>query len=208
MVTKENFLLQLSKGHEGELAIEGVLQWHGWYTFPTYHYRSEQQKSPRLKNGKTSYVSPDIDACKNGRRIWVECKLEEGASWTYSLKRMDHGFALKYYEHYLKVQEITGCPVWIFFLEYDQVSRTKKDIEECRKKGRHEPPLIKYPENMLRGQLLSKLSPRHNPNRQMNADYVYFNQKDFLYFGVVREGFYLLPISDSSGDITDLDVLE
>lgn len=217
MVTNDHFLAQLDKGHGGELAIEKVLQFYGWATFPTYHYKSEQQKAPKLKRIVTKdgkdiiefYVSPDLDAAKNGKRIWVECKLEEGANWTYSLGRFDHGFGLKYYEHYRKVEEITGCPVWIFFLEYDQTSRIEKDIELCKHKNRPTPALVKYPKNILRGQLLSRLTPRHNFNRQMDKNYVYFNQKDFLYFGVVaKDTFCLLQWEVDGSNITSISVLE
>lgn len=205
MVMSNHFQEKLKQGHEqGELPIEQILHQYDWYTFPTYHYRSEQHKSPGLKNYNDIYISPDIDASKNGKRIWVECKLEEGASWTWSKERFEHGFALKYYEQYLKVQEITGCPVWIFFLEYDQNSRTEKDFFECVNKGRKLLPVVIYPKNMLRGQLLSKLSIRKS--KFNGKDYVYFPWDNFYYFGEVNG--ILLPTEIETTDITPFDILE
>lgn len=65
----------------------------------------------------TGYVIPDLDIAKDGTRRWAEVKTKEKADWTVITQRYEHGFKLRHYHHYLRVQEITGCEVWIFIYE-------------------------------------------------------------------------------------------
>ena len=185
MVLKTNFEQKLEVGRNGELILENVLQNYGWHTIPTYDYKSEYKKSPRMV-GKNSFLRlPDIDASKNGKRIWIESKWKEGASWTYSKRTFEHGIPLYLYDEYLKVEKITGDPVWIFFIEGNQAKLTQIEMARCIRGGKAIPPnRDNYPINILRGQLLSSLKSTRIQFME-STNHIFFNQADLLYFGVI-----------------------
>jgi hypothetical protein len=60
---------------------------------------------------------PDLDISKDGVRRWAEVKTKAAATYTRVTGRYEHGVPKRHYESYLKVQEITGCPVWLFVYE-------------------------------------------------------------------------------------------
>jgi len=107
------------KGRKGELLIADLLKQAGWYILPSYDYSGEEEKAPRLQGALREYVIPDLDISKNGERRWAEVKTKQKADWTYITRRLEHGIPLRHYRHYLEVQEITGCDVWLFVYEIE-----------------------------------------------------------------------------------------
>jgi len=105
------------KGHKGEQLIASLLREHGWYVIPSYDYTGEDDKAPRLQGEAESLVIPDLDIARDGTRRWAEVKTKEEATKYRKLNRWEHGFPLRHYHHYLRVQEITGDEVWIFIYE-------------------------------------------------------------------------------------------
>jgi len=203
MALNKSFKHQLEIGHKGELDIEGILQNYGWYTIPTYDYKSEYKKSPRLVCGKDTLFIPDIDASKNGKRIWIECKWKEGASHNNKRMVFNHGIPSYLYKSYLNVERVTGNPVWIFFIEGNQAELTRKEIQ----KGYKAPNRDNYPPNVLRGHLLSELKNIRLAVME-GISHTFFIQQDLLYFGMIL-GNYQVPIDTTYGDVfTSLDILE
>lgn len=120
MVTKQNLFYQTEnwiKGHNGERLIGDLLREGDWYVIPSYDYSGEDDKAPRLQGLKECLVIPDLDICKNGTRRWAEVKTKTKADWTHITQRLEHGFPLRHYQDYFKVQRETGTEVWLFIYE-------------------------------------------------------------------------------------------
>lgn len=85
---------------------------------PSYDYSGEDgNKAPKLHGAFTSFVIPDLDVAKDGRRIWIEVKTKTDATYTRITGRMEHGIPLRHFESYKQVEEITGCPVYLVVYE-------------------------------------------------------------------------------------------
>ena len=104
----KNFEEQLEYGKEWEDRFAKWLISRGWFVTPKYLFAEEG--APLLIGEKEKYAIPDIDAAKEGKRIWFECKRK---------KRMKFHPATGYPESnhicYKKVQEITGDKVFVIF---------------------------------------------------------------------------------------------
>ena len=97
-----------------------LLQESGCYVIPSYDYAGEgQDKPPRLQGPRRAYPIPDLDVSKNGERFWVEVKTKASATYTRLTGRYEHGIPLRLFQAYLRVQRITGCPVWLYIVEED-----------------------------------------------------------------------------------------
>ena len=105
---QKSFEDKLKYGKEWEDRFAQWLIKKGWFVTPKYLFCEEG--APLLIGSEKSYAIPDIDAAKNGKRIWFECKRK---------KMMKKHFATGYSEHlhncYRNVQEITGDPVFVIF---------------------------------------------------------------------------------------------
>lgn len=139
MVTRNPFTEtpEWIKGHNGERLIDRLLQERGWYVIPSYDYTGEEEnKAPRLQGLTEHLVIPDLDISQNGERRWAEVKTKTKADWTYMTQRLEHGFPLRHYHHYQKVQQITGTEVWLFIYEEStgDVLYAKIDDLDCAKR--------------------------------------------------------------------------
>lgn len=111
-----NFL----KGRRGEQIVKRWLQARGWWVIDSYDYSGENgDKAPRMKAALQSLIIPDLDIAKNGARRWAEVKTKTKALWWRKTQQLQHGIDRRHYEHYLRVQQITGAHVWIFIVEED-----------------------------------------------------------------------------------------
>lgn len=121
MVTKLNSFQQkaeFQKGRTFERFVAKLLKERGCYVVLSADYNGEDEnKTPRLHGQTMGLVLPDLDVSKDGRRFWVEVKWKNQATLYRALKVLEHGINKRLYEHYLQVQTITGCPVWLFFCE-------------------------------------------------------------------------------------------
>lgn len=103
-------------GHVAELETAQTLQNHGAYIIPSYDYSGQgDDKAPRLSGLNESFVVPDLDVAAFGKRIWVEVKRKTAASLHRISGDYTHGIPIRHYTDYLKVEQITGCEVWIVF---------------------------------------------------------------------------------------------
>ena len=105
-------------GHTGELIIANLLKKRGWYIIPSYDYSGDDgNKAPRMQGAMDSFVLPDLDVCKDGKRKWAEVKTKTEATFTRKTNRFEHGLPTRHFDDYKKIQEITGCKVWLFVYE-------------------------------------------------------------------------------------------
>jgi hypothetical protein len=107
-------------GRAGEQTVAGWLQHNGWYVVPSYDYAGDDKnKAPRLQGRISGYAIPDLDVARNGARFWVEVKVKNGPTLHRKSGRLEHGISKRLWEHYRKVEEITGTAVWIVVVEQD-----------------------------------------------------------------------------------------
>ena len=106
------------KGHNGERRVAQLLKERGWYVIPSYDYSGEDgDKAPKLDGLRDGFPVPDLDIAKDGERRWVEVKTKAAASYTRVTGRLEHGIPKRHHWAYKRVQEITGCEVWLFIYE-------------------------------------------------------------------------------------------
>jgi hypothetical protein len=106
--TSRDFKRQLQYGRQFEDRFAKQLILEGWFVTPKYLFAEEG--APLLIGKKFYYAIPDIDAAKNGRRIWVECKRKNKMKYHPAT-----GYPLRNHKAYKQVQEITGDKVFIIF---------------------------------------------------------------------------------------------
>ncbi len=106
------------KGRFGEEIVSLWLQTLGWYILPAYDYTgNKRNKAPRLKGIADSLIVPDLLLARGGESRWGEVKTKAKADFTYMTQRYEHGIPLRHYRHYLRVQHVTGIPVWLLIYE-------------------------------------------------------------------------------------------
>lgn len=111
---------QFIRGRYAEHIVAGWLQSRGWHIIPSYDFSGEEgQKSPKLQGLTSGYAIPDLDACRSGKRYFVEVKAKATAPF-YRIKGIHtHGISSRLYEDYKKVEQITGSEVWLIIYEED-----------------------------------------------------------------------------------------
>jgi hypothetical protein len=109
----ENF----KRGRNGEQLAADWLKRDGWYVLASYDYSGSDDHPPRLEGWARQFIIPDLDACKGGRRIWVEVKTKAAPSLHRATNIIEHGIPLRHYEQYLQVERETGCAVHLIIYE-------------------------------------------------------------------------------------------
>lgn len=110
--TKKSFEFNIEYGKEWEDRFAKWLILKEWFVTPKYLFAEEG--APLLIGKNNKYAIPDIDAAKNGERIWFECKRKRIME-----KHPATGFSEFAFENYKKVQEITGDKVFVIFEDID-----------------------------------------------------------------------------------------
>src|ERR1700722_4695496 len=107
---------EFQRGRDAEKLIAQWMIDRGFHVLPCYDYSGkDDDKAPKLRGDK-SYIIPDLDVCKGGKRYWVEVKNKGRITEHYRTGSMDVGMGKRLYENYLKVQEISGAPVLLMML--------------------------------------------------------------------------------------------
>lgn len=85
---------------------------------PSYDYSGEGgDKAPRMSGASGFLVIPDLDVCRNGHRFWCEVKTKGAATLHRLTGVYEHGFSMRHYQDYLRVQRQSGCQVVLFIVE-------------------------------------------------------------------------------------------
>ena len=144
--------------------VAALLQEAGWYVVPSYDYAGdEKDKAPKLQGNKYSFVIPDLDISRAGNRLWAEVKTKREPTEHRVTKRVEHGIPLRHFQHYQRVQEITGCPVWLFVVEESSGDVLCGKLDELTKNGRE-----------------------YNGNKMSNGGMIFFLRGDFKQWGRVQ----------------------
>jgi len=82
---------------------------------PIYEKEIDTGKGPRffVPDG-LEFVAPDMFVLP--KMLWVEAKHKTVFSWHRISENWCTGIDINHYDEYKKVQEISGRPVWLFFL--------------------------------------------------------------------------------------------
>jgi len=117
-MNRSNFEQNLERGRRAEVAVSEWLQGRGCAVIPSYDYAgSSDNKAPRIQSGKDHYVIPDLDVSHGGKRFWVEVKYNLHAAFNRKMGKYVHGIKRRHFVHYMAVEEVTGCKVWLFIYE-------------------------------------------------------------------------------------------
>ncbi len=123
----ENFEFNLATGREWEIKVSAWLQKNKKYVLDVYEYNGDfvnGNKSPKLKilPSDESLILPDLQVAASGSTHWVEVKSKSSVGFPFKENKnyRTTGFGTKYWEHYNKVQEVTGLSVIVFFVHYNQ----------------------------------------------------------------------------------------
>jgi hypothetical protein len=108
---------RFKRGRNGERIVADWFKADGWYVLASYDYNGDDDHPPRMEGRTRRFIIPDLDACKGGRRIWVEVKTKTAPSLHRATNILEHGIPLRHYEQYLQVELETGCPVYLLIYE-------------------------------------------------------------------------------------------
>ena len=118
MGVQRKFEDELARGRTAEHVVAEILRQRGWYVIPSYDYTGDEgDKAPKMSGEKIAFVIPDLDACREGERKWAEVKLKSKPTLRRITGVLEHGIPLRHYRDYKKVQDESGCDVWIFICE-------------------------------------------------------------------------------------------
>lgn len=112
------FAHKLAEGRMWEMSVAHSLKQRGYYVVPSYDYSGGENKSPKLQGSLAEYVIPDLDTANSGKRYWIEIKSKNNSGTLHRKTGVvEHGFNQRHFDHYCKVQEITGTPVHVYVVE-------------------------------------------------------------------------------------------
>ncbi len=151
---------EFQKGRTGERIVADFLQGLGYYIIPSYDYAGEDgDKAPKLQGLTAGFAVPDLDIAREGKRKWCEVKTKQSASWTRITNRFEHGIPERHLRNYLKVQEITGTPVYLVVYEQDTsllLVIAVNDVAQAgrrstmKKQGREEGGMVYFARDSMR----------------------------------------------------------
>lgn len=125
---------EFARGRSGEQLVAAVLMQRGWFVIPSYDYSgSEGDKAPKMRRLGEGYVVPDLDTARGGRRIWVEVKTKGKPALYRKENREVHGIPQAHWEAYWKIQEVTGCSVFLVIYEECSGAVLVQSIQELAK---------------------------------------------------------------------------
>jgi hypothetical protein len=113
---KTAFTQALAIGKTGESLIALWLRSRGYCILPAYEVELNTGKGPRIFAAEHELVAPDLFAFSRERMFWIEAKHKAAFSHHRITDKWVTGIDLRYYEDYLRLNEITPWPIWLMFL--------------------------------------------------------------------------------------------
>lgn len=109
-----DFESKLAMSREAEMSVSAWLQNRGWSIIPSYDYSgADGDKAPKLRGRPGNFPVPDLDASRDGRRLWVEVKCYTRPVLNRRFGCYVHGIPKRLYDSYAEVERITGSPVYL-----------------------------------------------------------------------------------------------
>jgi hypothetical protein len=122
-----NFEHNFNIGRTWEEKVSIWLQENQHYVLNVYEYiptKNGACKTPKFQTlpSENSLILPDLQVAQDGITHWIEIKSKAGCG--YPFQHNPHyrttGIDLKYWHHYLAVQEASGLEVYIFFVHFNE----------------------------------------------------------------------------------------
>lgn len=111
---------QWDTGRDGARLIE---QWFRSHRFLVHvacdHDDDDAAGAPALESDDAFIALPDLDVAGGGSRRYVEVKTKSKALWVRIRERYEHGISARQLRNYWRVQQETGCDVWICIYQLD-----------------------------------------------------------------------------------------
>ena len=118
------FKEKLAMGRTGESMAAKWLQSKGCQVLPMYETKETVCQGPVLFTTEGhDVVAPDLIAFSKQRIVWVEVKYKSASPWNRKRQMFTTGIDKRYYHEYIKVSQLTTCPVWLLFLIGDGVAK-------------------------------------------------------------------------------------
>ena len=130
MNSNQEWQTQLAFGQEGEHIVASLLIASGSYTIlPLYQFLS-CSFAPQIYTASGSLTSPDLVAMKSGKVMFVECKRKR--RWIRWNERVETGLNRKHFQAYLELSQVTGIPLFLFFIHEEQEPTGIYAISLCK----------------------------------------------------------------------------
>jgi len=152
---------------KGEIAEGVIAKWFISRGHQAFQVKSDynMSKGPRIEIDGEKYISPDmLVQLSSGKTIYVKAKYKNAFSEYRKKGVFTTGIDRVPYEHYIKVSNGTGIPVWVMFLHQGGIAKDAK---------------LGYSPNGLFGNNINELSANENHRYRGNGiDMVYWTRKE------------------------------
>ncbi len=111
-----SFEAALAIGRASESLIARWLIRRGFAVQPVYEKVLEGRKGPQLFSSQGDFTAPDLLAFRHPHAYWIEAKHKTAFTFYRRTGKFETGIDIDHYLAYLRVREITGIPLWLFFL--------------------------------------------------------------------------------------------
>lgn len=112
-----DFAVNLAFGRIAESKISEWLQKCGNVVSDMTNTKGLPGTGPRVFTKFGALVTPDFLVAKGGRANWVEAKHKSAFTWYRKKRRWVTGIDISKYEHYRRVRDGSGIPLWLLFLQ-------------------------------------------------------------------------------------------
>jgi hypothetical protein len=107
--------LDTGKGWERDIAIWLAAE-HGYCVLPARSLNSDP-RGPRLMAGDGDLIQPDLLVMSRRARAWCDVKYRTSWSLYRTTGKLQTGCDLAHFDDYARVQEATGIPAWLVFVQ-------------------------------------------------------------------------------------------
>ena len=117
----DKFKADLKKGLEAEKIVSEILTAKGILNFPLCQFdgATDGNGGPKIWGYNSGLICPDLICFDNGKSFFIEVKSR--AEPRTFMQQKEFTLDERVYKIYLKVQEVTGAPVWLAF--YDRSNK-------------------------------------------------------------------------------------
>jgi len=116
-MSTSSFAKSLKLGLANESIITKYLNSRNFIVIPAYQIEQSTGKGPRVfAPMDEQLITPDLLCIRNGKMRWTECKSKAEFVLYRKTGIFQTGFDIACFEQYQRVQEVTGIPVYIMFL--------------------------------------------------------------------------------------------
>lgn len=131
------------RGLKGEKLVAEWLKRRGFYVLPVSLI--ENGGAPALEGHLKRIIASDHLVARSGETFWVEIKTYQRATFNQKRQRWEHGVPIRLWNEYIKGQEITGIPGYLYILQLNERIILEGKIDDLKTGsvntvGDHHPP--------------------------------------------------------------------